>query len=189
MPRGNNRRWLVGGLIAAALSGVAYLFVGRPGTGGVGGADVSSGPLSSSDAYRARVVALAKAEVGKADLDRYFASACPPCVGSHPEWCGIFALYILRQAGLTDWQWRVGSGFLERKGGLVRTNDPKPGDMAYFNSNQHHAIVVGVRGDTVDLVNGNGQGGVVTESSPSKGKAAAYYSIQPLIDAALKLQN
>jgi len=138
--------------------------------------------LSSADAYRARVVALAKSEVGKADVDRYAASACPGCVGSRFEWCGVFALWALRTAGLTDWQWRIGSGFLTR---LPTTSNPKPGDMAYFDSYQHHAIVAGVRGETVDLINGNGQGGVVTESSAPKGKAAAYYSIEQLIAAKL----
>lgn len=136
----------------------------------------------NNDNKRAQVVELARAELGKRDLARYFASAAPAFLGSNPapEWCGIFGLYVLRTVGLTDWQWRIGLGFLYR---LPVTTSPKPGDMAYFDKNQHHAIVAGVRGDEVDLINGNGMGGVVTASTAPLSKAKAYYSIQPLLDA------
>lgn len=174
-----NRFGLILASIIAGAGAIGGYLVSRGNNAGQPGATGTGRP--GAGGYRSEVVRLARAEVGKRDLDRYFASACPPCVGSNPEWCGIFALYILRQARLTDWQWAVGSGFLSK---LPRTNEPQPGDLAYFASNQHHAIVVGVRGDTVDLVNGNGVGGVVSESSPPKAKAQAYFSIQPLIDAA-----
>lgn len=136
----------------------------------------------SDDAIRQRIVDIARAQLGKAELNRYFSAVAPEYVGSKPEWCGIFALWVLNQAGLAPGvKWVVAKGFLFR---LPQTTSPKPGDIAYYTSNQHQAIVVGVRGDTVDLINGNGMGGVVTASSPPLSKAAAYFSIQPWIDAA-----
>jgi hypothetical protein len=60
---------------------------------------------------------------------------------------------------------------------------PKPGDIAYFEKNQHHAIVAAINTDgTVDLINGNGTGGAVTESRPAKTKVTAFFSIQPLLE-------
>lgn len=130
--------------------------------------------------YRAEVVRVALSQLGRSNLTLYFEHAAPQFLGSRPSWCGIFALWALREAGLTDWVWETGRGFLYR---LPRTTEPQPGDIAYYTANQHQAIVLRNRGDTIDVINGNGLGGVVTISSPAKSKAAAYYSIQPLIDA------
>lgn len=130
--------------------------------------------------YRADVVRAALSQLGQSNLSLYFEGAAPQFLGSRPSWCGIFALWALREAGLTNWVWETGRGFLYR---LPRTSEPQAGDIAYYTTNQHQAVVLRNRGDTVDVINGNGLGGVVTLSSPAKSKAAAYYSIQPLIDA------
>lgn len=176
-----------GALAAAVSAALGYLWrdVGR--SSFVEQRPASSQPRSESIGsggaevdVRSHVAAIAREQLGRAELDRYFADAAPAFVGSHAEWCGIFALWVLHQAGLgVGIQWRIGLGFLYR---LPVTTDPKVGDIAYFTANQHHAIVVGVHADTVDVINGNGQGGVVSASSPLKSKAAAYYSIQPWID-------
>lgn len=137
---------------------------------------------SGGGSSRERVVEIARSQLGKADLSRYFASVAPEYVGSRPEWCGIFALWVLHEAGLAAGvKWIVAKGFLFR---LPQTTEPKPGDIAYFTSNQHQAVVAAVRPGEVDLINGNGSGGVVTESTAPIERAAAYYSIQPWIDAA-----
>jgi len=143
----------------------------------------SSGGCSEAD-FRKRVVDAARSELGKKDLDKYFRDAAPQFVGQNPSWCGIFALWSLHQAGLAkDVQWKTGVGFL-RAANI--TTEPKPGDVAYYDQFQHQAIVAAVHGDTVDLINGNGQGGVVSLSSPLKSKARAYYSISGYISAAQK---
>lgn len=145
--------------------------------------------IGTDDKYRAAVVAAARGELGQKRLDVYFADAAPQFVGLKPEWCGIFALWCLHQAGLGQFaKWKTGLGFLEVNWGpgrrLKRTTSPLPGDIAYFDKFQHQAVVDRVEGGTVYLFNGNGGGGVVTHSSRPVGDAAAYYSIQPWIDDA-----
>ena len=138
----------------------------------------------SEDDFRKKVVDAARSEVGKKNLDVYFRDAAPQFIGQKPSWCGIFALWSLHQAGLAkDVMWKTGIGFLRAQD---ITTDPKPGDIAYYDKFSHQAIVAAVHGDTVDLINGNGSGGVVSLSSPEKSKARAYYSIANYIKTAQK---
>lgn len=157
--------------------------------GKLGGAASSCSP----EAFRARAVAAALSEVGKANLDKYFADAAPQFVGAKPEWCGIFDLWALHQAGLGKGvQWRTALGFLEVNhtpgpGKLTRTTNPQPGDIAYVAvPYRHHAMVREVRGTEVDLINGNGAGGVVSLSTSSFDKITTFYSIQRWVDVAVK---
>lgn len=96
-------------------------------------------------------------------------------------WCGIFALWVLHQVGIgTDVRWRTGFGFAEQN--LTRTNNPKPGDIAYIHTPyQHHAIVKRVVGDTVETIDGNQAGDIVAERSRAKKDFTAFYSIAPLL--------
>lgn len=140
-------------------------------------------------ALRARVVAIARAEVGKAELNKYFADAAPMYVNANepPNWCGIFALWVLHQAGLLrEKQWKVALGFLETSPALPKTSTPEPGDVAYYTKYQHEAVVLAVDGDMVELANGNGQGGVVSIGRRPLSEAAAYYSIRNAIEAAIR---
>lgn len=159
---------------AATVAGLVYAVVRDRVTG--------RGSMGTQDGKRQAVVDAAMAEVGQANLEKYFADAAPQYAGSHPNWCGIFGLWALHQADLAKGiMWRTGEGFLFR---LKQTSEPKPGDFAYFDKNQHHAIVRRVRGDEVDLINGNGSGGVVSLSTAPVSKARAYYSIQSLLGEA-----
>lgn len=169
-----------GGLIAllaglASVAGLAYTVIRD--------ARLAPKPRAESD-LRAAVVAEAMTQVGKANLDTYFAAVAPQYVGEHPQWCGIFALWALYTAGVApaDVKWKTGYGFLYR---LPQTSNPKPGDVAYFEKLQHQALVKWVKDGQVGLINGNGAGGVVSESVAPLEKAKAYYSIRPWIDAAL----
>ena len=149
------------------------------------GMSQSNSPCTD-DALRAKVIAAAKTQVGKADLPAYIADAAPQYAGEHPEWCGIFALWALHQAGLAKGvQWKTALGFVEPQR-LAHTTSPKPGDVAYFAAPwQHHALVESVRSDEVDLINGNGAGGKVSLSTSPLSKATTYYSIQKFVDAAI----
>lgn len=144
----------------------------------------SSSSGCTEDALRKKVVEVARSQVGKKDLDTYFADAAPQFVGQHPEWCGIFALWCLHQAGLAkEKTWKTGLGFLETSPPLPKTHDPKPGDIAYYTKYSHQAVVLVNNGDgTTENANGNGSGGVVSISHPNISDAAAFYSIQGLID-------
>jgi hypothetical protein len=134
---------------------------------------------------RARVVTAATNMLGVTDASIFWKDVLPPGTppSSYPaDWCGAFALWCLHQAGLgKDIYWQIGLSFLSKY--LPTTTNPMAGDIAYFNNNEHHAVVtdpdIGIPG-SVGLINGNGVGGAVTASTSSN--AAAYYSIQPLID-------
>lgn len=133
---------------------------------------------------RERVARAARSQLGRTDPTPYWRDVLPfVSPGNYPpDWCGAFALWAIHQGGLgKDVDWIIGRGI---SADLPTTQDPLPGDIAYFTNNQHHAVVVGVNGSTVSLVNGNGTGGAVSPSTIQKSQAAAYYSIEPLIEGA-----
>ena len=178
--RSSGFRALMAALGAAIFGGAAYL-LGRDSPVGSG---KTSGNGCSEEAFRKRVVDAARSQVGKKDLNTYFADAAPQFVGQHPEWCGIFALWALHQAGLAkDKTWETGLGFLETKPRFPNTTDPKPGDIAYYeHPYQHQAVVLANNGDgTTENANGNGQGGVVSISRPAISSATAFYSLSKVI--------
>lgn len=135
---------------------------------------------------RMAIVETALDEEGNSDASKYGAA---PGV----DWCGIFDLWVYHQNGiLTDVEWayaedvsgdgRIDYGFLMvPPKALPMTNSPEPGDIAYFNRNQHHALVEDVRGDMIDLINGNGLGGKVTRSTVNRQEVAAFFSVAPYL--------
>jgi hypothetical protein len=152
------------------------------GAGGLAAATLALWPL----APRELAAEAALSQLGQSDADPYWKDVLTPGYppsGYPKDWCGGFVLWALHRADLgLDILWEVGSGFLSR---LPTTQHPEVGDVAYFTNNQHHAMIVNVRPDgRLDLVNGNGTGGKVSSSVILPSQAAAFYSIQPLIDAA-----
>jgi len=138
-----------------------------------------------SGRMRAQVVSAALSQVGKANVNKYWLDVLETPPPYPKEWCGAFALWALHQAGLAKaWKWVIGKGFLYR---LPITKNPKPGDIAYFNTFQHHAIVQSVDAINpsvarhVHLINGNGTGGVVSPSAPLMSTVTAFYSIAALV--------
>ncbi len=132
---------------------------------------------------RAMVVQIATAQLGRGDPAPYWEDAFGTGWASSLSWCGVFALWVLRQAGLTDAKWITGKGFIYPLK-LRQTTTPEPGDIAYFEKFQHQAIVAGRNFDgtgTVRLINGNGEGGKVTESNVQLDKVTAFFSIDSLI--------
>jgi hypothetical protein len=103
--------------------------------------------------------------------------------GPPKEWCGGFDLWALHQAGVAlDTKWIVGTGFLFK---LPTTINPKRGDIAYFQNQQHHALVRNVIGNKVDLINGNGAFGKITPSSTDRIGTATFYDVEPFIQKAI----
>jgi hypothetical protein len=143
-------------------------------------------PRQTTPASRARVVRIARAELGEQNPDKYWRDAYPPFIGhAHDKaWCGAFALWCLRQACLVDWTWIDGKGFLEVYA-MPKVQLPELGDVAYFAKNSHHAIVAGVGGGNVTLINGNGmlapREGVTETNVPLVGAVTAFYSIERLL--------
>lgn len=131
---------------------------------------------------RDRVVDLARGELGLSDAGKYWRDVLGPTwVGPFPpHWCGAFALWCLRQSGLTDWHWVVGKGFLYR---LPRVSTPAPGDIGYVDQPfQHHFVVTEVDRHTIASVDGNQGTPGVQQRSRATGKHA-YFSIARLLGA------
>lgn len=142
------------------------------------GAALLAGDKSGGKApdKRTRILEAARGELGKSDGRKYFDGVTAKNPGpTLPEWCGVFALWALHQAGLLRGvEWIYGKGFLFR---LPTTRSPKPGDVAYFLRNQHHAIVERIEGPNVITIDGNHYGEVARVSRPIS-TVAAFYSIE-----------
>jgi len=144
---------------------------------------IQSKPTEAS--IRQNVVAAALSQLGKKDPAPYWINTMGSPQDSSLSWCGVFALWALHQAGLAlNKNWIPGKGFiLTSPNPLPTTKTPQPGDIAYFDSYQHQAVVAAVYPDgTIDLVNGNGTNRAVTPSHPKASSVTAFYSIQPYID-------
>jgi hypothetical protein len=169
-------------LIGLPIVGALALFVrGAP--------DIEMRPipiLAAAPDQRAAVVAAAVSQLGNTDPTAYWQNvlATHPAGGIHADWCGAFALWCLHQAGLAlDWNWEIGSGFLLSNvhRSLPTTTDPKPGDVAYFDHNEHEAIVELVTPSGVQIINGNGENGAVSRSTALRSSVTAFFSIAPLL--------
>jgi hypothetical protein len=134
-------------------------------------------------AKRWRATRFALREVGQTDWKRYYPGVLQST--SRVEWCGIFALWILHQAGIgAGVQWEISKGFLYK---LKLTNSPQPGDIAYVDQpSQHHAVVIDAnkQPNQIECVNGNGgnaqyTGNVVTHTFLPRSHYSAFYSIGP----------
>lgn len=174
-------------IIGAVLAAAGVWLVRRDSVMFGGGTAPAASPCSE-EALRRRVVEIARGELGSRDVQKYIALAAPQFAGQKPEWCGIFALWALKTAGLAPGKmWKTGLGFLETSPPLPKTTNPQPGDIAYYTKYQHQAIVARNLGDgRTENVNGNGQGGVVTLSTPLISDAAAFYSIRGLVREAVE---
>lgn len=130
---------------------------------------------------RELVVKIAAAEVDGNLPGKYWLDVLgPDWRGPYPKhWCGAFALWCLREAGLTDWRWEVGKGFLWR---LPRTTDPQPGDIGYLDQPfQHHFVVERADKHTLTSIDGNqGAPGVQRRNRAINGKST-FFSIAPLL--------
>lgn len=129
---------------------------------------------------RLRIVAVAQAELGNHDPLKYW-MACleePPTVPLHNvAWCGVFALWALKQAKLfPNVYWKFGKGFLWQ---LPQIKEPQFGDIAYFSRFQHHAVVGGLDDTHLALINGNGLGGAVTISMVLKNAPTTFFQVTP----------
>lgn len=109
---------------------------------------------------------------------------------SHPpQWCGAFCLWAIHGAGLgRELLWRFATATDKRSGflwALHRTTVPQPGDVAYFEHWQHHALVRCMVGDDLfDSIDGN-QGPVtpIKLHQRSIREATAFYSIGSLLSS------
>lgn len=128
---------------------------------------------------RKKIIKIALKEVGKPKVLDYWLDTTGG-TGENKDWCGVFILWVLHQAGLAKTiNWEIGKGFIYR---LPVTLIPKPGDIAYYTKNQHQALVASVNGDMITTINGNDKNQSVSLSKPfSKSLVTAFYSIERLL--------
>lgn len=159
----------------------------------------SSANASSESEARSRVATVALGEVGQRDPLKYWRDVLPglddaqlAAYAETRDWCGGFALWCLREAGLAeDITWKDGKGFCYR---LPQTTDPKPGDIAFFKALNHHAVVVAydpasgivetVDGNQGPLLHPDDPGSVRTAVARHRRKASSvttFFSIAPLL--------
>lgn len=143
--------------------------------------------------HRARILEIATAEIGPQSkgspkVEAYWREVLPPewtdaqvhLYAKTKEWCGCFALWCLRQAGLAkDICWHDGLGFLG-PGKLHTTRTPSRGDIGYAPSPfQHHFVF--------DRIDGDGWVHSIDANQPDVRErrrrldGLLFYSIEPLI--------
>lgn len=126
---------------------------------------------------RSAVIAAAAGRIGTPDASSFWNVCGREPFSKRLAWCGIFALWCLREAGLARFDWEFGKGFLYR---LRRTDTPEPGDIGYIDHPfQHHLIVERVDGDRVHSIDGNTPR--VQRKERPRSAITAFYSIEPLI--------
>jgi hypothetical protein len=123
-----------------------------------------------------------------ARVREYWADVLPagtPLYDYPKEWCGALCLFVLHRAELAlDVFWK--GGFLARRCRLLHASEtPQPGDMAFFERYQHHAIVEAVDAErrTFDSIDGNQAPGIVRRAARPFAAVKGFYSIDPLIEA------
>lgn len=142
---------------------------------------------------RQQIVSIAASQIGKDDWRQYMQGTTEQIPKEKPHWCGIFAMWVYQKAGLlTGQKWDFHGGGMSRFLKQIPAEEAKPGDLAYFNENNHHAIVesIDVANNKMTTIDGNTagkQGGqpnysmVYRKTSRSPSDVAAFYSIGPLL--------
>lgn len=168
------------------------------------------------DAKRAEIMRVATAELGDQGkgsprVREYWRRVMPALAESqisyackNEEWCGVFALWCLHEAGVTAVPWHIrgltldpetgvkaqNSGFVYR---LPKTAEPQPGDVFVGPPNLYHHGLVERRytpeGGKPWLASVEGNTPTVRRRDrPAPGKGWNYYSIEPWLRAALEAE-
>jgi len=133
---------------------------------------------------RERVIEIARGQLGHVGSEKYWLGVNGHHPGSKFHWCGVFALWCLRQVRLTDAEWITGRGFVGPLG-LPQTLSPQPGDIGYIHTPyQHHCVIEHADASTVRSIDGNSVGDSVLSRERPRSAFTAFYSIQPLLDRA-----
>lgn len=147
--------------VGAAIAALLAMFARTTGV-----LNVNELPNIDGLSARTRVVSIAESQLGVSDPSAYWLDAYGDSSAqlNRLAWCGIFGLWVLRQARLTSRRWVLGRGFIftTDEGApcvtawLPTTVNPLPGDLAYFDKPyQHFAIVQDVENGTAFLIAGN----------------------------------
>jgi hypothetical protein len=131
---------------------------------------------------RSRIVDLARATLGSTGPEPWAREAGMKLgPNDKPSWCGLWSRAMLRRAGLTLPDWRMGFANLEYLRKLPDGARAQPGDIGFVTEQGHQAIIVEDDGTSVRSVDGNGKGAQVVERIRPRRDYAAFYSIDPLL--------
>jgi hypothetical protein len=141
-------------------------------------------PVELGFSKRDQVARAAASQVGLSDPRPYIEDALGESTTDDFEWCGMFALWAIHQAGLLPGVlWKIGEGFASEYLKQIPASELAAGDVVYWDQPyQHHAVVEWVdhaRG-LMSTINGNGAGGAVTRVVRSIAGADGYYSLKEL---------
>jgi hypothetical protein len=96
------------------------------------------------------------------------------------HWCGIFAAWVLIQAGLKV-EWVNASGITEKAPGQVKKElggvNIQPGDVCVIAKASHHFLVTGVNGGSLQTIAGNSLFQEVRAENHSTSEVVATYHI------------
>lgn len=100
--------------------------------------------------------------------------------GQVKHWCGVFACYLIRDAGSTLIRWTLFGGKMKNIKFVYGTSGIQPGDIAVITKAQHHFIVTGINSSTKTLrtVEGNTTGQLIRVRTDRKiSEPYGYYQI------------
>lgn len=96
------------------------------------------------------------------------------------HWCGIFATWVLRQAGVQV-KWINIKGITEQSSGQVAKEfggkSIQPGDVCVIAKNSHHFIITDVTGNSLKTIAGNSFFQEVAHEDHSVSEIVATYRI------------
>jgi hypothetical protein len=106
------------------------------------------------------------------------------------NWCGIFAVYCLQRAGLTDARWGINPqinrwGICGPVEVVLGNKGIQVGDVGVIRDRSHHFVITEVSVNHVTCIDGNGDpppkqaylGGVITPKERSISDIAWYYHV------------
>lgn len=99
--------------------------------------------------------------------------------GQVRHWCGIFACYVIREAGLSTVRWTLYGGKMLNIEYRNGNKNMQPGDVAMIVSGNHHFIVTDIdySSGTMHTVEGNTSGQLIRNRTRKTSEPYGYYHI------------
>jgi hypothetical protein len=99
--------------------------------------------------------------------------------GKVKHWCGVFACYVIRAAGLNIPRWTLNGGEIKTIALVWGSEGMQPGDVAMIQNGNHHFIVTDVdySTKTMHTVEGNTSGQYIRARTRKTMEPYAYYRI------------
>lgn len=134
---------------------------------------------------RHQLASLALAQMGQVNPAQYWEVVLGGPGPYPPHWCGAFYLWALRAAGMCDWPWVTGRGFLWNASFLrmAKVDFPELGDLVVVpEPYQHHAMCIDCRDPGRYLcVAGNIRDGRTVGYQLIEREKAVCYSVDQLV--------